>query len=771
MTERLPGERPHHSHWGAFLAQPTPSGIAVRPRPDDPDPSPILHSFRTARTAAVRIPQPMARRGWLEHGPQPDDRRGRDPFVPISWPEALDLVAAELKRVRTQHGSVAIFGGSYGWASAGKVHAAPTLVHRFLNLGGGYTRSVNTYSSGAGSVILPHVVGPASFVSRGSVTWQDIVDHGEVVIAFGGMAPKNRQVEGGGPSRHLAGEAMRRARERGVQFILVSPLRDDVQDALEARWIAPRPATDTALMLGLAYVLETEGLADRAFLDRYTSGYPEFRRYLLGETDGQPKTPAWAAAICGIDAETIVGLARELVGKRTLISVSYSLQRAEFGEQPVWMGLTLAAMLGQIGLKGGGFAYPLGAFASDGEPPASAHFPSLPQGKNPVSDFIPVARIADLLLHPGEEFDYDGHRLRYPDIRLVYWAGGNPFHHHQDLNRLRRAFARPDTIVVHEPFWTATARHADIVLPVTLTLERNDIGQGVDDPVIIAMHQIVPPFAKARDDYAVFADLADRLGYGELFTEGRSADEWLRYLYNQFQRSLADRGITIPSFDEFWDAGEVHVPPLPRREPPIEAFRRDPDAFPLPTPTGKIEIFSTTIAAFGYDDCPGHPSWLEPREWLGAPLAARFPVQLVANQPATRLHSQLDFGETSLAAKVAGREPIRIHPDDAAARGIASGDIVRVFNDRGAFLAAAIVSDALRPGVAQIATGAWFDPDDPDKPIAMCVHGNPNAVTRDAGTSRLAQGSIGQLTLVEIERFDGPLPPLRAHQPPPLVER
>lgn len=745
--------------------------MAVRPWPDDPDPSPILASLRAAPTVPARVRRPVVRRGWLERGPAPDERRGRDAFVPVSWEEALDLVAAELRRVREQYGSAAIFGGSYGWASAGVFHSPQSHLHRFLNLGGGFTRSVNTYSSGAGHVILPHVLGPASLVSRGSVTWYDLIDEGEVIVAFGGMAAKNRQVEGGGPSRHLSAEAMRRARERGVEFILVSPIRDDLPDTLGARWIAIRPATDVALMLGMAYVLETERRADQAFLDRYTSGYPEFRRYLCGDTDGQPKTPAWAAAITGVDSETIVALARELAGKRSLISVSYSLQRAEFGEQPVWMGLTLAAMLGQIGLKGGGFAYPLGTFANDGEWPAGARVPSPPRGANPVRDFIPVARIADLLLHPGEAFEYDGHRLRYPDIRLVYWAGGNPFHHHQDLNRLRRAFGRPETIVVHEPYWTATARHADIVLPVTITLERNDIGHGVDDPIIIAMHQVVPPVGEARDDYTVLADLAERLGFRETFTEGRTADEWLRVLYGQVQRVQRDRGVALPSFEEFWEAGEVRLPPQPRAEPLIAAFRRDPEAHPLPTPSGRIEIASATIAAFGYDDCPGHPTWLPPREWLGSPDASRFPIQLVANQPATRLHSQLDFGETSMAAKITGREPLRLHPVDAAARGIVTGDIVRVFNERGAFLAAAVVSDAVRPGVAQVATGAWFDPDDPAKPIALCVHGNPNVVTRDAGTSRLAQGSTGQLTLVEIERFDETLPPVRAHQPPTMVDR
>jgi len=200
-------------------------------------------------------------------------------------------------------------------------------------------------------------------------------------------------------------------------------------------------------------------------------------------------------------------------------------------------------------------------------------------------------------------------------------------------------------------------------------------------------------------------------------------------------------------------------------------FRADPERTPLGTPSGRIEIFSETIAGFGYDDCPGHPTWLPPTEWLGAPLAGRFPLHLVANNPTTRLHSQLDVGAFSQSSKVRGREPIRIHPDDAAARGIASGDVVRVFNERGSCLAGAVVTDAVRPRVVQLSTGAWYDPLDPADPDAMCVHGNPNVLTFDRGTSKLAQGCSGQHALVQIERWTGSLPPIRAHEPPPMEVR
>lgn len=315
------------------------------------------------------------------------------------------------------------------------------------------------------------------------------------------------------------------------------------------------PSTDTALMLGLVHTLVSEGLHDQAFLDRYTEGWSVFLRYLTGESDGQAKHAEWAAAISGVDAETIRTLARRLAGKRALITVSHSLQRAEHGEQPVWMGMVLAATLGQIGLPGGGYAYSLGAIAYYGRRVNDVPGPTLGQGRNAVADFIPVARIADMLLKPGSTYRYNGETRTYSDIRMVYWAGGNPFHHHQDINRLRKAFAQLDTFVVHELARTATARHADIVLPATMTLEREDIGYSSNDPLMVAMHQVAEPFGLARDDYDIFADLAERLGAREPFTEGRTSRQWLEHLYEPTRASLAVRGLEAPSFDEFWARG------------------------------------------------------------------------------------------------------------------------------------------------------------------------------------------------------------------------
>ncbi len=755
-------------HWGAYQVEVQDERIvAVRPFGEDPDPSPIGRSIPDVVHHPCRVAQPMVRKGWLERGPRHHGGgRGTEPFIPLSWDKALDLVAGELRRVRDASGNAAIFGGSYGWASAGRFHHAQSQLHRFLNQFGGYVRSVNTYSYAAGEVIVPHVLGHDwTYVRDEATSWPVIAKHTKLVVSFGGLPLKNTQVSAGGLGKHAVRGWLQRCKENGVEFVNVSPARNDAADFLEAEWLAPHPNTDTALMLGLAHALLHEGVHDQTFLDKYCTGFETFRGYLTGERDGQPKDPDWAAAICGLPAPAIRDMARRMAAQRTLITVSWSLQRADHGEQPYWMAAVLAAMLGQIGLPGGGIGYGYGSTGTIGNSVRSVGGMALPQGANAVKEFIPVARITDMLLNPGEPFDYNGQRLEYPDIRLIYWCGGNPFHHHQDLNRLVEAWQRPETIIVHEPWWNAQARYADIVLPATTPLERNDIGRQAADPVLFAMAQAIAPVGEARNDYDIFSDLADRLGFKDGFTEGRLEEDWLRHLYDTFRRGFIHEGIELPPFDAFRRAGHITLPTEGEEKVLLARFREDPVAHPLPTPSGRIEIFSDTIAGFGYDDCPGHPAWIEPAEWLGGESADRFPLHLISHQPATRLHSQHDPGAVSMANKVQGREPLLIHPAAAAARGIADGSVVRVFNDRGACLAGARTTDSVSPDVVVLATGAWYDP---EAPGGLERHGNPNVLTLDKGTSRLAQGPISQTALVEVEAFDRDLPEVRAFTPPEL---
>jgi biotin/methionine sulfoxide reductase len=761
------------THWGIFRAVHEGDRLVrLDPVEWDPAPAPFGRSMVDTVTSPARILRPMVRASFLAGGHSAGgDLRGREPFVAVSWPEAISIVARELSRVRSTFGNSAIYAGSYGWASAGRFHHAQSQLKRFLNLIGGFTRSVNSYSFGAAEVILPHVLGDHRGLLGEQTTWGAIAEHGDLVVAFGGISGKNSQINAGGVGRHSLAENLAHLRQSGIEVLSVSPIRDDTDPASGARWLPIRPSTDVALMLALAHVLIGEDRHDKAFLDRCTVGLPVFRAYVMGDGDGVPKTPEWASAITGVPAGTIRDLARRMAGGRTLVAVSWSLQRAEHGEQPYWMAIALAALLGQIGLPGGGFGFGYGAVNGVGNAVLPIRWPSLPQGRNPVEAFIPVARIADMLLHPGARYDYDGRSLTYPDIRLVYWAGGNPFHHHQDINRLVKAWRRPEVVVTHDSFWTATARHSDIVLPATLQLERNDISCSNRDSSIAGSHRVAASAGEARDDFAIFSDLARAFGVEAGFTEGRDEEAWLRHFYTLARAECAEHGVLLPGFDEFWREGFVALPEADDAPPLLAAFRADPAANALATPSGKIEIHSRTIADFGYADCPGHPVWLEPREWLGAPAAGRFRLHLLSNQPRTKLHSQLDHGIHSREDKAHAREPVRMHPHDAARRGISEGSVVRLYNDRGACLASVRFSEEIVPGVVQIATGAWYDPLVPGAPDSLDKHGNPNVLTSDRGTSMLAQGSTANSCLIEIEPYTDELPEITCFSAPKVLEQ
>lgn len=750
------------THFGTYAVERTAGGAPhLRPFAGDPDPSPLGAGFLELARHPARITAPMVREGWWR---QTSDGagRGREAFLPVSLDALLDRLSAEIDRIRADFGNESLFAGSYGWASAGRFHHAPSQLKRALNLLGGFTGSVNTYSYGTAGVLLPHILGPAHKDACDTAPyWPDIAENCRFLLAFGGFRAGNAQVESGGTGRHVVRFWLEKAAAAGCRIVVVSPNRSDVPPWLKAEVIPIRPNTDAALLLAMAQVLHAEKRDKPDFLARYTVGYDRFSAFLGGE---KPPSPEWAAPITGIVPETIRALARAYAEAPATLALSWSLQRARHGEQPYFAAIALAAMAGHIGRPGLGVAFGLGSVSSVGNPVARLDGPALPQGANPVKRFIPVARITELLENPGGWLAYDGGRLTLPDIRMIWWAGGNPFHHHQDLNRLRAAWQRPDTVVVQEPFWTTTARLADIVLPAALPSERDDIAVSARDNWIIASRALAAPPPGVLSDHAVLARLCARFGLAEAFTEGRSEAEWIAHLYAGYRQ----RHPQLPPFERFWQEGSAHLdapPPAQDRRNSLSRFIADPECAPLGTPSGRIELFSETIAGYGYPDCPGHPAWLEPEEWLGAPLARRFPLHLLTPQPAGRLHSQLDPAAASRAGKREGREVITLNPQDCRKRGIADGALVRVFNDRGACLAVAVADDGLMPGVAVLPTGAWaeFDPD-----TGLERHGNPNVLTPDIGASRLSQGASAHSCLVEVALWTAPAPALTIHAPPPL---
>jgi biotin/methionine sulfoxide reductase len=743
---------PHLAHWGAFTAV-VEQGRLIRCEPfaGDPAPSPMLDSIVPLVYSQQRIRRPAVRRSWLQKRENsPRTLRGKEDFVEVDWDVALSLVAEENQRVRSQYGADGLFAGSYGWSSAGRFHHARSQIRRFYFAGGGAVDQQGNYSWGAAQFFLPYVIGTYHPLTGKVTEWRSVLEHCQIFLAFGGLALRNAQVASGGAGYHSLDPALAELAAKGIPVINISPLREDCPEFLQAEWIPIRPNTDMALMLALAYEIERSGSADHDFLQRYCVGYQVLRDYLTGVSDGVAKTAYWASAITGIAPERIRLLAKQLIGVRSFITCSYSIQRAHRGEQPYWMMIALSAMLGQIGLPGGGFAFGHGSMNSVGNERIDAPAPASPSYPN-AGQAIPVARIADMLLNPGQPYRFQGKTHHYPDIHLIHWAGGNPFHHHQQLHRLVQGWYKPDTVIVQDIVWTPAARMADIVLPVTTTLERNDLGGSSRDRFVFAMHQAIAPLHQARNDFDIFSELAQRLGYGELFSENRQERQWLEHLYQQ----CCDKqpGHDWPAFEQFWQQGYVEIPKGEKPFVFFEQFRNNPQQHPLQTPSGKVELFSETIAGYRDPDFAPHPQWRAPVEWLGAQCARQWPLHFISHQPADRLHSQLAMTPQVDANKTAGKETLYMHPQDALAREITDGQRVEVFNARGRIYAGVRLTHGIAPGVVAMSTGAWFDPGFGQKEWhAVEQSGNANVLTLDIASSSLTQGANAMSCLVEVAR-------------------
>ncbi len=737
------------THWGTYkVLQDKENNILLDYWDHDSYPTKFGLSFVDSATDTLRIKQPYIRKGWLKNKGINNNNRGRDEFIPMSWNEALDIAANELLETKNTFGNSSIYAGSYGWASAGRFHHAKSQVNRFFNMFGGFSSSYQSYSYAAAQTLLPHIIGLDLYSTlEEHNSWNALSDECELIIMFGGMPLKNSKVSSGGVGKHTTELGMKKCLSRGTKFINISPLKNDSPNFLNAKHIPIRPNTDTALMLSLAYIIIKNNSYDKNFINKYTIGFEDFYSYVLGQKNNTPCTPEWASNITNIPVEEIIKLADKIIAKKTMISMSWSLQRASRGEQPLWMGITLASMLGQIGTAGGGFGFGYSSVNSTGDSFSKIPWKSLPQGHNKVKDFIPVARITDMLEKPGEVFDYDGKKLKYPEIKLIYWAGGNPFHHHQDLNRLVKAWQKPKTIIVNEIWWNAQARHADIIFPANTVLERNDLMLNPRDPTIVANKKSMESFADSKTDFQIFSGLAKRLGFESTFTENKNEIEWIEFLWNESKKISKEFQIELPDFNDFWKKGFYEVPCKETKKIMFKKFRDNPEKFPLKTPSGKIEISSKTIENYKLTDCLSHPSWFEPYEWLGK--VTNYPLHLISNQPTHRLHGQLDNGLDSKQSKINNREPVLINSIDAKKRSIRNNDIVILYNDRGKVLAGAVLSEDVMPGVVVLSTGAWFDP---NYRLKTEVHGNPNVLTKDIGTSSLGQGPTSHTALIEIKK-------------------
>ena len=655
--------------------------ITTDPRRWSPE-LPPLHACVRGFGAAERVHHPDR----LTHPLRRVGPRGAGQWARISWDEALDTVARELRRVRDTYGPAAILDASRS-GSTSVLHSRAT-VGRLLHLLGGCTELWSNLSAEAEVFAVRYTYGPAiHYMSAG----REPVDYASSrVILMWGWSP------GDGHFGTGTFEYLRWARQRGTRIVCVDPRRTRTSRALADEHVFIRPSTDAAALIAMTQVIVAEGLQDQAFLDRLVLGFDEahlppgaprgasYRAYLMGETDGVPKTPEWAAAITGVPAATLRRLAIEFATRRpAAIHCGFAPGRTAYGEQFHRAAYGLAAVTGNVGVSGGNSGCSGGA-----KLPRVKRFTA---GANPAGARVGSALLADLLTR--------GRAGGYPaDIKLMYSVAGDLVNQCGNVNKSVAALTGPgvEFVVVHDHFLTPTAQYADIVLPATTSWERNDIhlpwsGAG---HYAIFMRQAIPPVGECRNDLDVCVELARRLGlaeYGE-----RTEEEWLRAFCAESE---------IDDFEAFRAQGLARLP-APEDAVAFAREVREPERHPFSTPSGKIELYSTTLAAepdpYGLGPIPPIPTWIPSPE-----ASSPWPLELVSPKSRARTHSTHD-NQPVLAR--ADRQDVWIHPDDAARRGIVDDAPVRVFNDRGSTVLPARVTDRIAPGVVSIKEGAWFGP-------------------------------------------------------------
>ena len=666
-----------------------------------------------------RLKYPMKRAG----------ERGNGEFKRVSWDEALDIVASEIKRVRQTFGSSAIAfiygGGDICW-----LHN-PALIERLLVRYGGYSGTWGVASSEGKRFSAMATYGTI----EGGMSPESLL-YSHLIILWSMNFAETRGY--GNYTQYLS-----QAKEAGIKIIIVDPRYTDSCAAWADQWIPIRPTTDTAMLVAMAYVIITKNLQDQAFLDKHTVGFNQFKDYVLGREDNVPKTPGWAEGVTGVPAATIVNLAKEYATTRPAALIdSLAPGRTAYGEQFHRAASTLAAMTGNIGILGGnapGVDYtnspllrlgPFVAFRMKG-------------GVNPVDHEAPPRkdsffyqqmlsqdgglRALPLEFHAGGPSSARVHRMLfadailrgerggYPtDYKLLYVVNLNPVNQWANTNRITQAMKALEFIVVQEQFMTPTAKFADILLPTNTFLERNDVTTGGVGPFFGYMNKTIESVGESKSHFEIATELAKKLGICDY--SDKTEEEWLKEIIQGCKQ--------IPDNDTFMKQG-VHKIRFSRPCIPFGNQIRDPENNPFPTPSGKIEIFSQRLADMNNPLLPPIPKYIEAWENYNDSMAKQYPLQLITTHTKRRAHSQFDYVSW---LKELYPQAISINPADAEVRGIKDGDMVRAFNNRGEMIIPAKVTERIMPGVVDIPQGAWYEPDKNGVDRGGCA----NILTKDA---------------------------------------
>ncbi len=673
-----------------------------------------LNYHKTYLNMEKRLLTPLIRQG----------KRGEGTFRQASWEEAIDYICQEWVRIKETYGVGSRYV-HYGWGVSALVNPLQ-LMKRLLSLDGGFLDYYNSYSTACINYTTPYLFGTKQVGN----SYRDLLNSGLIILW--GHNPAETRFDS-------MMYYLKEAKKRGIPIICVDPRYHDTAKILGAEWIPIRPSTDSALMDAMAYVMITENLYDEHFIRTYCQGFTadtmpsgyegaeDYFSYVLGLRDRIPKTPEWAEKITGITAEKIRGLAVSYATtKPAALIQGYGPQRNRNGEQTVRGSVALACLTGNIGIRGGWS----GASVSQPGPV----YPSMPKVENPYKRTIPVYTWTE--------------ELRKSRIKMIFNLAGNALlNQHGDIgetSRLLQDTSLCECIVCSDVFMTPSAKYADVILPAVSFLEMNNITTPWEVGNFIgAVNKVVEPLGECRFEYEWMKEIAAGIGVYEAFTEGHeTVEEWLADRYEAIRPQVPG----LPAYEEFVREGIYRYPV---GEPYI-AFREqieNPAKYPFPTPSGKIEIFSPALYELGnHKEIPGIPGYVPVSEGPEDALRTRFPLQLVGYHTKRRCHSIHDNNEEM---ERLDPQRLHLHEDDAIVRGIADGDFVRVYNDRGASVLPVKITRQIARGVVAMAQGAWHTPDEK----GLDRRGSINNLTSLEPTP-LAKGNAQHTNLVEVELYE-----------------
>lgn len=687
-------------------------------------------------------------------------KRGEGKFERISWDEALDTITRSLKGVVEKYGNEAVYiNYSSGIVGGNITRSSPyaSLVARLMNCYGGFLSHYGTYSTAQIACAMPYTYG-----SNDGNSTSDI-ENTKLVVMFGNN-PAETRMSGGGITYFLE-----QARERSnARMIVIDPRYTDTAAGREDEWIPIRPGTDAALVAGIAWVLIDENLVDQSFLDTYCVGYDEktlpadapanghYKAYILGQgEDGTAKTPQWASRITGIPADRIIKLAREIGStKPAYICQGWGPQRQANGELTSRAIAMLPILTGNVGINGGN--------SGARESTYTITIERMPLPDNPVKTQISCFSWTDAIVR-GPEMTATRDGVRGKDkldvpIKFIWnYAGNTITNQHSDINKTHDILQDEslcETIVVIDNFMTSSAKYADILLPDLMTVEQEDIipnDYAGNMGYLIFLQPVTAPKFERKPIYWIMSEVAKRLGPDvyQQFTEGRTQEEWLKLLYAK----MLEKDPQLPSYDALKEMG------IYKRKDPnghfvaYKQFRDDPQANPLKTPSGKIEIYSSQLAKIASswelekdETISPLPVYASTFDGWDAPERSKFPLQLFGFHFKARTHSS--YGNIDIL-QAACRQEVWLNPVDADQRGIKNGDLVRVFNARGEVRIPVKVTPRIMPGVSAMGQGAWHDANMSGDRVD---HGSCINTLTTHRPSPLAKGNPQHTNLVQIEK-------------------